>query len=108
MRSDKLTLKAQELIQNSQQLAERFGHQQIEPEHLIRIILEQKEGVIPPLLGKIGADQDQIIKEVDTALERLPKVSGAGYGQVYISPGSKSVLDHAFNEAEQMKDEYVS
>jgi ATP-dependent Clp protease ATP-binding subunit ClpB len=62
MRLDKLTLKAQEVIQTSQQLAERFGHQQIEPEHLITAILEQKEGVVPPLLGKIGADRNHLVR----------------------------------------------
>lgn len=108
MRFDKLTLKAQENLQISQQLAERFGHQQIEPEHIMRALLEQKEGVIPSILGKIGADQQQLIEQLDVALEKAPKVSGAGYGQVYISPRSKAVLDKAFEEAEQMKDEYVS
>jgi len=108
MRFDKFTLKAQEIIQNSQQLAERLGHQQIEPEHCMRAILEQKDGAIPPILGKIGANQDQLIKEFESTLERLPKVSGTGYGQVYVSPREKAVLDQAFEEAEQMKDEYVS
>ena len=59
MRFDKFTLKAQETIQNSQQTAERFGHQQIEPEHFMVVILEEKEGVIPSIIGKIGANQDQ-------------------------------------------------
>jgi ATP-dependent Clp protease ATP-binding subunit ClpB len=108
MRFDKFTLKAQEIIQNSQQMAERLGHQQIEPEHCMRAILEQRDGAIPPILGKIGANQDQLIQEFESALERLPRVSGAGYGQVYISPRAKAVLDQAFGEAEQMKDEYVS
>ena len=108
MRFDKFTLKAQEVIQDSQQLAEKFGHQQIEPEHVIRVILEQKEGVIPPLFGKIGADTGRLVQSFDTALNKLPKVSGTGIGQAYISPRTKVVLDRAFNEAEQIKDEYVS
>ncbi len=108
MRFDKFTLKAQEIIQAAQQLAEKFGHQQIEPEHLIRAILEQREGVIPPLLGKIGADQNQLISSFESALENLPKVSGAGYGQAYLSQRAKAVLDKAFSEAEQVKDEFVS
>ncbi|MBN1277466.1 MAG: ATP-dependent chaperone ClpB [Deltaproteobacteria bacterium] len=108
MRFDKFTLKAQEVIQASQQIAEKFGHQQIEPEHMVRAILNQKEGVIPPLLGKIGADLTGLIKSFDTALEKLPRISGEGYGQAYISPRSKSVLDKAFSEAEQMKDQFVS
>ena len=108
MRFDKFTLKSQEMIQNAQHLAERFGHQQIEPEHLARALLEQKEGVIPPLVGKIGANQNQIIKELESILERMPSVSGSGTGQAYLSPRAKAVLDRAFAEAEQMKDEYVS
>ena len=108
MRFDKFTLKAQEVIQDSQQLAEKFGQQQIEPEHLMRVILEQKEGVIPPLFGKIGADMGRLVQSFDTALNKLPKVSGTGIGQAYISPRTKVVLDRAFNEAEQVKDEYVS
>jgi len=108
MRFDKFTLKAQEVIQAAQQLAEKFGHQQIEPEHLIKAILEQKEGVIPPLLGKIGADQNHLINSFESALENLPKVSGAGYGQAYLSQRAKAVLDKAFSEAEQVKDEFVS
>ncbi|MCU0596888.1 MAG: ATP-dependent chaperone ClpB [Desulfobacterota bacterium] len=108
MRFDKFTLKSQEMIQSAQHLAERFGHQQIEPEHLARALLEQKEGVIPPLLGKIGANQNQLIRELESVLERMPSVSGSGTGQVYLSPRAKSVLDRAFSETEQMKDEYVS
>ncbi len=108
MRFDKFTLKSQEMIQSAQHLAERFGQQQIEPEHLARALLEQKEGVIPPLLGKIGANQNQLIKELEAIIERMPSVSGAGTGQVYLSTRAKAVLDRAFAEAEQMKDEYVS
>ena len=108
MRLDKFTLKAQEAIQASQQIAERFGNQQIEPEHIVRAVLEQKEGVIPPLLGKIGANQAQLIEAFEAAIDKLPKVSGAAMGQLYISPRTKNVLDKAFEEAEQMKDEYVS
>ena len=108
MRLDKFTLKAQELIQNSQEVAERFGHQQIEPEHLMRLILEQQDGVIPPIFGKLGISREQLVRDLDVALERIPKVSGAGYGQVYISPRTKVALDHALKEAQQMKDDYVS
>ncbi len=108
MRFDKLTLKAQEVIQASQQQAERFGHQQIEPEHLAMAIMDQKEGVIPPLLGKIGADRNALLRSLEAAIEKMPKVSGSGFGQAAISMRSKAVLDKAFAEAEQMKDEFVS
>ncbi|MBN1831429.1 MAG: ATP-dependent chaperone ClpB [Deltaproteobacteria bacterium] len=108
MRLDKLTLKAQETLQNSQQLAERMNHQQIEPEHMIRSILEQAEGVVPSILGKIGANQKQLTQKFDASLDKVPRVSGTGYGQVYISPRLRTVLDKAFEEAEPMKDEYIS
>lgn len=108
MRFDKFTLKAQEVIQNSQEIASRKGHQQIEPEHLLYALLEQREGIIPPLLGKIGVKEDAIFHEVNEALDQLPSVSGAGYGSAYISPRSKGVLDQSLREAAQMRDEYVS
>jgi ATP-dependent Clp protease ATP-binding subunit ClpB len=108
MRFDKFTLKAQEVIQASQQLAERFGHQQIEPEHLVTAILEQTEGVMPALLAKIGVDQGQLKQSFTAALDKIPRVSGSGMGQAYISPRSKAVLDKAFAEAGQVKDEFVS
>ncbi len=108
MRFDKFTLKAQECIQRAQKAADQYGHQQIEPEHLLRAILDQKEGVIPPLLGKIGANREHLLQGTDSLLERMPSVSGVGAGQAYISPRSKAVLDRAFQEAEQIKDDYVS
>jgi ATP-dependent Clp protease ATP-binding subunit ClpB len=108
MRFDKFTLKAQEVIQTSQQTAERLGHQQIEPEHIFAALLEQKEGPVFPLLRKIGADPEQLKKRLEGSLEGIPKISGGGYGQAYLSSRAKAVLDQAFKEAEQMKDDYVS
>ena len=108
MRFDKFTLKAQEVIQNSQEIASRKGHQQIEPEHLLYALLEQREGIIPPLLGKIGVTEDAILHGVNEALDQLPSVSGAGFGDAYISSRSKGVLDRSLKEAAQMRDEYVS
>jgi ATP-dependent Clp protease ATP-binding subunit ClpB len=108
MRLDKLTLKAQETLQASQQLAEKSGHQQIAPEHLLTSILAIQEGAVPPLLAKIGANQAQLKRQAESALTKMPKVSGTGYGEPYISPRTNAVLQQAFKEAEQMKDEYVS
>ena len=108
MRFDKFTLKAQEVIQNCQEIASRKGHQQIEPEHLLYALLEQREGIVPSLFGKIGVKEDAILQEVNEALDKLPSVSGAGYGQAYISPRTKGVLDQSLKEAAQMRDEYVS
>jgi ATP-dependent Clp protease ATP-binding subunit ClpB len=108
MRFDKFTLKSQEALQEAQQLAERFGHQQIEPEHLARVALDQGEGVIPPILGKIGTSRERLLQAFDQALQKLPSVSGGGTGQSYLSNRAKAVLDNAFREAEHLKDEYVS
>jgi ATP-dependent Clp protease ATP-binding subunit ClpB len=108
MRFDKFTLKAQEVIQNSQEIASQRGHQQIEPEHLLYAILEQREGIIPPLLGKIGVEIDAIVQELGEALDQLPSVSGGGIDSAYISPRSKALFDQALKEAKQMRDEYVS
>ena len=98
MRLDKFTLKAQEVVQNSQQTAENYGHQQIEPEHILRALLDQKEGPVHSILNKIGVNPDHIASETEKSIERLPKVSGSGYGQAYISPRSKNILDQAFKE----------
>ena len=108
MRFDKFTLKAQEVIQNSQEIASQRGHQQIEPEHLLYAILEQREGMIPPLLGKIGVKENAIVQELGEALDQLPSVTGGGIDSAYISPRSKAVFDQALKEAKQMRDEYVS
>ncbi|MDY6951282.1 MAG: Clp protease N-terminal domain-containing protein, partial [Thermodesulfobacteriota bacterium] len=108
MRFDKFTIKSQELIQGAQTLAGQLGHQQIEPEHLLRIMLEQPEGIARSILQKLGASPEGVLQEVSRALEKKPKLSGAGAGEVYISPVTKKVLDAAFEEAAKLKDEYVS
>jgi ATP-dependent Clp protease ATP-binding subunit ClpB len=108
MRFDKFTLKVQEVIQNCQEIASQKGHQQIEPEHLLYALLEQRGGIISPLLGKIGVKEDAILHDLSEALDQLAKVSGAGYGGAYISPRLKGALDQSLKEAAQMKDEYVS
>ena len=108
MQFDKFTLKSQEAIQASQGLAESKGHQEIHPEHLLRVLLDQPEGVVLPVLQKMGVGVQPLLREVDGLLDRLPKVSGSGFGQVYISQKLNKVLDHAFKTASEMQDEYVS
>jgi len=106
MRFDKLTLKAQEALQASQDLARRLQNPQIEPAHMLRELLAQEEGLIRPLLKKLEVDPQPLIQGVDDLLTGLPRVSGDA--QVYLSPGLNKVLDEAFKQAGQMKDEYVS
>jgi ATP-dependent Clp protease ATP-binding subunit ClpB len=108
MRFDKFTIKSQELIQGAQTLAGQLGHQQIEPEHLLKAMLEQPEGIARSVLQKLGASPDGVLQELSQALEKKPKLSGAGAGEVYLSPTTKKVLDGAFAEAAKLKDEYVS
>jgi ATP-dependent Clp protease ATP-binding subunit ClpB len=107
MRLDKFTIKSQELIQHAQNLAARQHQQQIEPEHLLAAMLAEKEGVARAILTKLGVSPEGVTQEATLALERLPKVSGAGT-EAYLSPRSRAILDAAFAEAAKMKDEYVS
>ncbi|MCB2180498.1 MAG: ATP-dependent chaperone ClpB [Desulfobulbaceae bacterium] len=108
MQFDKFTVKSQEAIQAAQNLAGQKGHQEIMPEHLLLVLLQEADGVIIPVLQKIGANPAAMAAEVNAHLESLPKVSGAGFGQVYASQRLKAILDHAFKEASSMRDEYVS
>ena len=106
MRFDKFTIKSQELIQNAQSLASNNNNQQIEPEHLLSAMLNEQEGIARSMLRKLGVSPENIAQEIATAVDKFPKVSGAG--DVYISQRTKSILDAAFTEAAKMKDQYVS
>ncbi len=108
MQFDKFTTKSQEAIQEAQNLAEQHGQQEILPEHLLKIVIQQEEGVVSPVLRKLGVDPHLVLSEVDQLVTSLPKVSGGGFGQVYASQRLKKVLDQAFKIASDMKDEYVS
>jgi ATP-dependent Clp protease ATP-binding subunit ClpB len=106
LRFDKLTVKAQEALQSAQDMASRTGQQQVEPLHLLWALAAQGDGVVPPLLEKLGVSPTQLANEIEKQVERLPKVSGAG--QQYLSPATNQVLERAFDEAQRLKDEYVS
>ncbi len=106
LRLDKLTVKAQEALQSAQEIGARLGHQQIEPLHVLAALAGQKEGVVPPLLAKLGAPVEPLSAEIEQRLERLPKVSGTA--QQYLSPATNELVSHAFDETARFKDEYVS
>lgn len=106
MRFDRFTIKSQELIQSAQSLASTHGNQQIEPEHFLAAMLEDKEGVARSVFTKLGASTERIASDAATAIDRLPKVSGIG--EVYLSATARAVLEAAFGEAGKMKDEYTS
>jgi ATP-dependent Clp protease ATP-binding subunit ClpB len=106
IRFDKMTVKAQEALQAAHGLAGEQSHQAIAPEHLLLALLRQEEGLVPSLLTKLGAAPRQVAAECERRLERLPKVSGAG--EPYITPELRRVLERAFTEADQMRDQFVS
>src|SRR5262245_8073823 len=106
MNLEKLTIKAREALQAAQQSAESSGHQALEPEHLLFGLLSQDDGIVVPLLKKIGADAEALRAKAALLLEKLPRV--AGTSGVYLGPAAKEVLDDAFARAAKARDEYVS
>src|SRR6202046_5661173 len=106
IRSDKFTVKAQEALQAAQELGERSGQQQIEPLHVLWALVAQGDGVVPPLLEKLGVSPALIASEAEKQIARLPKVSGVSQPQ--LGGATTKVLEKAFDEAQRLKDEYVS
>ncbi|HUX09307.1 MAG TPA: Clp protease N-terminal domain-containing protein, partial [Terriglobia bacterium] len=105
-RFDKFTIKAQEALQGTQDVAGRFGNQQLEPVHMLLALLEQPEGIVPAILERLGVTPSTVSQETEKAVERLPKVGGTA--DHYLSPALKEVLDQAAKETEPFKDEFVS
>ena len=105
MRLDKLTVKGQEALQTAQGLAETLESAQLEPEHLLDALIAQEDGIVAPLLKKLGAATDALRAELQKHLVSQPKVQGA---QLTVSPKLDAVLRQAQKEADQFKDEYVS
>ncbi len=104
---DKLTLKTQEALQLAQRLTTKYNHQQLDVEHVLLAFLEQPEGLVPQILQKLGAHPQTIRAELGTELANMPQVTGAG-GQVYIAARLNNAFDAAMEEAERLKDEYIS
>ncbi len=105
MRLDKFTLRGQEAIQAGIELAERNQNQQVEPEHVLCAMLEQPEGIVRPLLGKLGANVQVVLNDCQAAVARFPRVQG---GQQYFSPRLTQIFTAAQKQAEKMQDEYIS
>jgi len=106
----RLTQKSQEALHDAQTKALRYGHPEVDGEHLLLSLIDQSEGIVPRLLTLAGADPDQLHKELDAELARRPHVSGPGVspGQVNITQRLARLLDAAEQEAQRLKDEYVS
>src|SRR5437879_7363495 len=107
IRWDKFTLKAQEAVQRANELASEHGNPELLTLHLLAALLEDKEGMVPPVLEKIGIGPQSVLNELYEAMETLPKVSG-GAAQASLSTSANQLLDRAFKEADTFKDEYVS
>ena len=108
MNLNQFTQKSVDAIQAAQQLAGERQNQQIRQEHLLLCLLEQKEGLIPQLMQKIGIDPAALRQKLTAAVERLPQVSGSGAGQMYLSRELEQALNEAEKIAGEMHDEYVS
>jgi ATP-dependent Clp protease ATP-binding subunit ClpB len=105
MRLDKFTLRAQEAIQSAIELAERSQNQQVEPEHLLAAMLEQPEGIVRPVLGKLGVNVQVVLNDLQAAISRFPRVEG---GQQYFSPRLSQVFTATQKLADKMQDEFNS
>ena len=108
MNFDRFTQNAQQAVSDSQSIAIANGQQQLEGEHLHLALLRQQEGLVPRLLTYMGLDVETLAGEVQREVDRLPKVSGGGAGQLYASRGFSQLLIAAEENAKQFKDEYVS
>src|SRR5277367_343221 len=106
LRFDKMTVKAQEALQQANEVAARHENQQIEPVHLLAVLVSQTDGVVPPLLARLGIRSEALNQEIEREISRLPKVQG--FGQQHMGKALNNVLERAFDEAERFKDEYVS
>ncbi|MDT7597395.1 MAG: ATP-dependent Clp protease ATP-binding subunit ClpB [Pseudonocardiales bacterium] len=110
MDMNRLTQKSQEAVQQAQAIALRYGHTEVDGEHLLLALLEQPEGLVPRLLRQFDADVDALTAAFDGDLQRRPKVTGPGAapGQVFVTQRLARLLDAAEREAKRLKDDYVS
>src|SRR6204780_1700389 len=109
IRWDKFTVKAQEAVQRANELASEHGNSELAPVHLLAALVEDKEGIVAPVLEKIGIGPQSVLSDLYKEIEKLPKVSGsAGPNQPTMSSQVNQLLEKAFKEADAFKDEYVS
>ena len=111
MRLDRFTERAQDAAQRAVEIMTRYGHTQVDTEHILLALLEQPEGVIPQILERLSVDLDDMQQRIDDLLRASPKAGiygGGGVGQVFITPRVRRVLDQANDEANKLKDNYIS
>ena len=110
MRFDRFTERAQEAAQRAAEIIQRYGHNQIDTEHILLALIEQPQGVIPQILEFLKVDATALIERLDYILRTSPKANifGGGAGQIFITPRVKRIIDLANEEANRLKDEYIS
>ncbi|WP_213773004.1 ATP-dependent chaperone ClpB [Bradyrhizobium sp. dw_78] len=108
MNIEKYTERARGFIQSAQSLAMRDGHQQFSPLHMLKVLLDDSEGLAGGLIDRAGGNSRAILKATEDALNKLPKVSGSGAGQVYLSPDLARAFDTAEKAAEKAGDSFVT
>src|SRR5579864_3711019 len=108
IRWDKFTVKAQEAIQRANDIASEHGNPELLPAHLLAALLEDREGIVPPILEKLGVGPQVVLNDLYQEISRLPKVSGEGATQASMSPALNQLIERAFKEASNFKDDYVS
>ena len=110
MRFDRFTERAQEVAQRAAELIQRYGHTQIDTEHILLALLEQPEGTVPQILELLNTPTPTLIQQVDHILRTTPKANifGGGAGQIFITPRVKRIVDMANQEANRLQDEYIS
>src|SRR5271156_1594053 len=105
---EKFTERSKGFIQAAQGLALRRGHQRLMPEHLLKTLLDDKEGLAANLIRAAGGQPELALAATETALDKLPKVEGGGAGQVYLGPELARVLDTAEEQAKKAGDSFVA
>src|SRR5436190_10688924 len=108
MNIEKYTDRARGFVQSAQSLALREGHQQFAPEHLLKVLLDDPDGLASGLIDRSGGRSRDALAAVEAAIAKIPKVSGSGAGQVYLAPGLARVFDSAQKVAEKASDSYVT
>ena len=108
IRFDKLTIKAQEALQSAQEMAQKLNHQEVDCEHMLSALIEQADGLVRPLLEKLGANPEAMLRALDDPLNRRPQVHGIDSTQVYLGKALRTALDAAFAQADKLKDQFVS
>jgi ATP-dependent Clp protease ATP-binding subunit ClpC len=110
MRFDRFTERAQDAAQRAAEIIQRYGHNQIDTEHILLALIEQPQGVIPQILERLSVDMQSLSDRIDEQLRSSPKATiyGGGQGQIFITPRVKRVIDMANKEASRLKDEYIS